>query len=406
MALLNAPNATLAHREAYLDIATVSDCDGAPGRWPDALVPTRDPWLGERRNALPATVVGGNLAFWLDVFVPPAVEAGNYSATLTATLTLAPGPGQGGQGKALELTAAVSLRVFGFALPSTSPHYKSAYGLSPVGVLMAAFGREWRLHEAHAVNLSRRYVELGLMHRLSFTHGGLPLPLPWPNNPTAQAGAARLGASPPPPPPPPPRVEWGRAFLRAWGAMLSPRGVDLPFGLRGASLTSSEAGAQQFNFWGLFRGPPKATHRQSESNIRVREYSAGGVLVGTPPRITLFVRHTICFLLTKTAKVFSGGKSPLPDPKLAGAPCRLEVPAQPPELARELHELARQGGWGAKLMTKVCDEPASPSTWASCASACAAARNATPWARCEVSQPPGPAPSQETSWAGPDRRLR
>lgn len=68
----------------------------------------------------------------------------------------------------------LTFRVFNFTLNSTSQHYKSAYGCSPEGMLMAAYGDSWRAHRsAEAVRvLGRRYLELGLMHRLSFTHGG------------------------------------------------------------------------------------------------------------------------------------------------------------------------------------------------------------------------------------------
>lgn len=83
LALLNrsgSGGSTQVHRAAYIDIRTVSDCDGALGRWPDALIPVRDPWFGELRNALPAKVAGLNAVFWVDVFVHPRVPAGEYAA--------------------------------------------------------------------------------------------------------------------------------------------------------------------------------------------------------------------------------------------------------------------------------------------------------------------------------------
>ena len=80
LALLNRSGSTQVHRAAYIDIHTVSDCDGALGRWPDALTPVRDPWFGELRNALPAKVTGLNAVFWVDVFVHPRVPAGEYAA--------------------------------------------------------------------------------------------------------------------------------------------------------------------------------------------------------------------------------------------------------------------------------------------------------------------------------------
>ena len=43
--------------------------------------------------------------------------------------------------------------------------------MSSDGILMAAYGKGWRQHVAERVNLTQRYMQLGLMHRLSFTHG-------------------------------------------------------------------------------------------------------------------------------------------------------------------------------------------------------------------------------------------
>ena len=113
-ALLNRPNSTLLHRAAYIDIRIVSDCDGAPGPWPDALIPDVDPWFGEKRNALPARVAGSNALFWVDVFVPPAVPAGNYSGTVSVELR--DGAGAGGPGAVQRLTVPFALRVFNFTL--------------------------------------------------------------------------------------------------------------------------------------------------------------------------------------------------------------------------------------------------------------------------------------------------
>ena len=91
-----------------------------------------DPWFDETRSAFPASL-GANsslLLFWLDVFVAPETPAGNYSATVTVSF-----------GGALLAPVAVPLRlrVFGFALASTSSVYKSTYGLSSEGIPMVSF---------------------------------------------------------------------------------------------------------------------------------------------------------------------------------------------------------------------------------------------------------------------------
>lgn len=175
LASLNAPGSALMHRVHFIDIVKASDCDGGPGRWPDALIPSVDPWFNETRNALPASL-GPNsslLLFWLDLFVEPDVPPGNYSASLTVHFD---------NGKSLNsnnqeaVAVPLTLRVFGFRLDSTSKVYKSSYGVSSDGILMAAHGKRWKEHLDQRINLTQRYMQLGLMHRLSFTHGGLPDP--------------------------------------------------------------------------------------------------------------------------------------------------------------------------------------------------------------------------------------
>ena len=145
------------------------------------MIPSVDPWFNETRNAFPASL-GANrslLLFWLDVFVGPDVPPGNYSASVTVYFrdqTIS-GSGDAGVGTDQEaVTVPLSLRVFGFRLDSTSKVYKSSYGVSSDGILMAAYGKDWKGFLDQRVNLTQRYMQLGLMHRLSFTHGGLPDP--------------------------------------------------------------------------------------------------------------------------------------------------------------------------------------------------------------------------------------
>ena len=217
---LNGAGARLVHRAHYIDIKKASDCDGGPGRWPDALVPVRDPWFGETRNALPAPPPAeALLLFFVDLFVAPGVPAGNYSATVTVSFGSS-GGGAAGAAAPAELEAKLTLRVFGFELPSTSTNYKSCYGVSSQGILMAAHGKAWRQHTGEMVNLTQRYMQLGLMHRLSFTHGGLPDPA--------------LGKQP---------VDWPD-FLSRWSDYIG-GGVDLPFGLKGAAFTAIEVSTAQ-----------------------------------------------------------------------------------------------------------------------------------------------------------------
>ena len=65
-----AGNVTI-YREAYYDVQTPSDREGAKGRWPDALIPTVDPFFHEARTAFPIDVPAGeNRVAWVDVQVP------------------------------------------------------------------------------------------------------------------------------------------------------------------------------------------------------------------------------------------------------------------------------------------------------------------------------------------------
>jgi hypothetical protein len=49
------------YRVALLDLALPSGPDGSAGRWPDPLVPVRDPDYGEPRRAFPVAVPPGEL---------------------------------------------------------------------------------------------------------------------------------------------------------------------------------------------------------------------------------------------------------------------------------------------------------------------------------------------------------
>jgi hypothetical protein len=44
------------YREDYFNVVTRSDQEGDAGLWPDALIPARDPWFDQPRNAFPIDV--------------------------------------------------------------------------------------------------------------------------------------------------------------------------------------------------------------------------------------------------------------------------------------------------------------------------------------------------------------
>src|SRR6185312_16774447 len=84
-----------------------SNVEGAPGEWPDPLIPDVDVYFGEKRNGLPFDVAASTTrAIWVDLFVPRATAPGMYSGTITVSANgLAATP------------IAVSLRVRSFELP-------------------------------------------------------------------------------------------------------------------------------------------------------------------------------------------------------------------------------------------------------------------------------------------------
>lgn len=61
----------------------------------------------------------------------------------------------------------------------------------------------------------------------------------------------------------------------------------------------------------------------------------------------------------------------------------VEAPTSP-KVNAAFYDNAQKNGWSDKLVTKVCDEPASEAAWAQCASTCAAVQSVTPEALCEV----------------------
>lgn len=107
------------YREEYYNVRTASDLEGAPGRWPDPLIPAVDPLVGQERNAFPVDVPAGeNRTLWVDIQVPIDAPAGVYEGNLELTA----------EGVAMDVP--VELKVLNFTLPSTTT-LKSSFGLSP-----------------------------------------------------------------------------------------------------------------------------------------------------------------------------------------------------------------------------------------------------------------------------------
>ncbi|MGA3027352.1 MAG: DUF4091 domain-containing protein [Bryobacteraceae bacterium] len=122
------PNVSV-FREAYLNVTTVSDANGTPGLTPDALIPPRDPWFHEPRNAFPVTVPPHETrSAWIDVFVPPGTPSGYYLATVTVN-----------DGAQVLAKVPARLKVWDFELPSTAT-LKSAFALDYAALCYAAYG--------------------------------------------------------------------------------------------------------------------------------------------------------------------------------------------------------------------------------------------------------------------------
>jgi hypothetical protein len=98
------------YREVGYQVSQRSDSEGATGNWPDALIPERDAFYGEDRNAFPIDLAAGQrIAAWIDVLVPNWAPAGDYTGSIEVI---------GGGRQVAEIPVRVT--VHGFSIPSTS----------------------------------------------------------------------------------------------------------------------------------------------------------------------------------------------------------------------------------------------------------------------------------------------
>jgi len=128
-AVIRSSSNVIVYREAYLDITTLSDANGALGVTPDPLIPAVDPYFHQVRNAFPVTVPANQTqSVWIDVLAPAKARPGVYAASATVK-----------DGAKTIATVPVSLTVWAFTLPSTAT-LKSAFGLSWDGLCVQAYG--------------------------------------------------------------------------------------------------------------------------------------------------------------------------------------------------------------------------------------------------------------------------
>jgi Glycoside hydrolase 123, catalytic domain len=145
------------HRVATLSLPRGSGPEGAPGEWPDPLVPVKDAFFGEARRAFPVEVPARRLqAIWVEVCVPAEAPAGEYRGEVRLR-----------DGERALANVPVLLRVWPFALPATGT-FTAAFGLpTRVGTRMLGNPDDPELARALAASLQR--------HRISpYTHSADP----------------------------------------------------------------------------------------------------------------------------------------------------------------------------------------------------------------------------------------
>src|SRR6202012_1902645 len=98
---------------------TVGPTYPVPCEFPDALIPKRDVFYGETRNAFPIDVPSDqNRVAWIDVLVPPGTPTGEYSGHLVVSAN------------GLSQDVDVDVEVFDFEVPST-PTLGGGWDMSP-----------------------------------------------------------------------------------------------------------------------------------------------------------------------------------------------------------------------------------------------------------------------------------
>lgn len=226
------------YRQVAYESVNASDCVASTGAWPDALIPDKDVFDGQTRNAFPMQVVPGNTsALWIDLFVPPETDPGDVPMTITLAVSTSQTSGAANAAATTARTAAptasptqaqaskhvlnFTAHIWNFTLPSTSP-YATEFGFSVGGALTAFYGANAKEHEAEAANITRQWQELAMMHRVTL---GAWMPESQLPNVTGPA---------------PTDLDWS-GFEAAWGSFLN--GHTLPWGLRGAKVTSAQVAA-------------------------------------------------------------------------------------------------------------------------------------------------------------------
>lgn len=185
-------------RESYYDVSTPTDGEGDVGRWPDRLVPDRDPLLGGDGGAFPFDLAARDAAaLWVDVDVPATATAGAYTGTLRLSTTT---------GTLVDVPIALTVRPF--TLPATSS-LRSLFVLNPYDVcgasstggaggfadIRSAGGGGCAPGKEQTWRVFARFAQLGLRDRITIAN---PFPTQLMQAPSASAAVtpspARTGA--------------------------------------------------------------------------------------------------------------------------------------------------------------------------------------------------------------------
>ena len=155
--LISNRNVTV-YSEQYLNLSRPSSSEGAPGLWPDPLIPRIDRYANEKRNAFPLRLERGrSQALWIELYVPPSTVPGSYSGSVRIL-----------RDRVALFTAPIQVTVWAFTLPSTAS-LKSSFGLNGTTILKQHRGRY--TEDADLYFLTRLYAKAALLHRISI-HGG------------------------------------------------------------------------------------------------------------------------------------------------------------------------------------------------------------------------------------------
>ena len=156
--------------------ATVGPTYPLPCEYPDALIPKKDVFFGETRNAFPTSVPAGqNRVAWVDVLVPAGTPTGEYTGHLMVTA--------GG----LSQTIDVDVNVFNFEVPST-PTLQGGWDMTPHRPCAARSGG---CDSEQGFELDSLYARAGLENRVGITHPSYEDPTGDPATPGSNAALFR-----------------------------------------------------------------------------------------------------------------------------------------------------------------------------------------------------------------------